>query len=143
MVVVKFKRFRPEARIPEYAHPTDTGADLRFCEEAAGINLWAGETRVCWTGIGIELPPGWEAQIRPRSSLSSKGILVAFGSVDEGYRGQLGVTITNTTREQYVLRKGDKIAQLVVCPRHTATFEEVDELGKSERAGGGFGSTGT
>lgn len=143
MVEVKFRSMVHGVRAPEYAHPCDSGADLRWYEEhEKAACLWPGDTRVLWTGIAIELPPGWEAQIRPRSSLSCKGIICHFGTIDNGYRGQLGVALTNTTRERYIVQRGDKIAQLVIAPLVRAQFTEVEQLSETSRSENGFGSTG-
>jgi dUTP pyrophosphatase len=140
-VRVKFKRFSDLARAPSYAKGGDSGADLHAASVGAGP-LWPGETRVVWTDIGVELPEGYELQIRPRSSLSAKGILCHFGTVDSGYRGQLGVTLTNLTTEPYPLQVGDRVAQAVIAPVQQVVFEAVEELAPSERSTLGFGSTG-
>jgi dUTP pyrophosphatase len=141
MTTVKFIKFSDHARVPTYANPGDSGADI-YC---AGIDkdpLWPDETRVFWSDIGIELPPGYEAQVRPRSGLSSRGIICPLGTVDNNYRGNIGVALTNTTREPYPVRPGDRIAQLVIAPVSRAMFEAVEELSPSERGASGFGSTG-
>lgn len=143
MVEVKFRAMTHGVRTPEYAHPGDSGADLRWYEEhEKAATLWPGDTRVFWTGLAIELPPGWEAQIRPRSSLSCKGIICHFGTIDNGYRGQLGVALTNTTRERYIVQRGDRIAQLVISACTRAQFTEVDQFSDSARGERGFGSSG-
>lgn len=142
MIEVKWKRFHPDALMPEYAYDSDSGADLRFFDKESAVLLWPGETRLLGTGIGIEMPPGWEAQGRPRSGLSSKGIRVSFGTIDNGYRGELLATVYNASKEQYIVRRGDKIVQLVFAPVHQARFVLVDELGASPRNTGGHGSTG-
>jgi dUTP pyrophosphatase len=141
MITVKFKRLSDLGRPPAYAKDGDSGADLYAADVGSGI-LWPSETRVIWTDIAIELPEGYEAQIRPRSSLSAKGILVHLGTIDQGYRGQLGVTMTNTGDDRYIIQRGDRIAQLVVAPVLRAVFEEADELSSSERSTAGYGSSG-
>lgn len=131
------------ARLPEYAKPGDSGADLRWYEDTiAKLVIDPNKTALLWTGIGIQLPAGFEAQIRPRSSLSAKGIWCAFGTVDSGYRGQLGIALTNTTREAFLVERGDRIAQLVIAPVVQAQFMQVDSLESSARGDTGFGSSG-
>jgi dUTP pyrophosphatase len=139
---IKFIKFSDQARTPERAHPTDSGADLFVANTNGDAMLWAGETRVYWTDIGIELPEGYEAQVRPRSSWSSKGVHVALGSVDQTYRGNLGVTVTNATREHIPIPRGTKIAQLVVCPVALPVFELAESISSSDRQDKGFGSSG-
>ncbi len=143
MVDVRIKLLAHGARVPEYAKAGDAGCDLRWFEpEHASIVMRPDETRVLWCGIAIELPDGWEAQIRPRSSLSSKGARVALGTIDSGYRGQIGVTLFNASREMQRFERGDRIAQLVFAPSHQAVFEVFDELADSQRGVGGWGSSG-
>lgn len=139
MISVKFKRFSENARVPAYAHATDSGADLYA---ANPVLIWPGDTQVVWTDVGVELPDGYEAPVRPRSGLSAKGVLVAFGTVDSGYRGSIGVTMTNTGRDPYTVTRGDRIAQLVVAPVARVSFEESEELAASARGDGGYGSSG-
>ena len=139
---VKVKRLNDDATIPTYAKPGDAGADLYACEK---VQLWNGMRKVVHTGISIELPEGYEAQVRPRSGLAiKKGVTVinAPGTVDAGYRGEIMVGLVNHSDEMHVVHPGDRIAQLVIKPVQQATFEEVDELSDSERGEGGFGSTG-
>jgi len=128
---------------PGYAHPGDAGADLLSAES---LTLPAGERILVSTGVSIALPDGFVAFVVPRSGLAAKhGITVlnAPGTVDSGYRGEIKVTLLNTDRaHDYAIEKGDKIAQLIVMPVVQARFIEVDELPKSQRGLGGFGSTG-
>lgn len=141
MICVRFKRFSEHARAPVYAKPGDSGADL-YAVDVGNGPLWPGETRVVWTDIGIELPEGYEAQVRPRSSLSAKGVLIHLGTVDSGYRGSLGVTMTNLGREPYPVARGDRVAQLVIAPVVRAEFVEAEQLAESTRGAAGYGSTG-
>jgi dUTP pyrophosphatase len=141
VTVVKFKKLSDLGRPPAYAKDGDSGADLYAADVGSGI-LWPSETRVIWTDIAIELPVGYEAQIRPRSSLSAKGILVHLGTVDQGYRGPLGVTMTNTGDDRYIIQRGDRVAQLVIAPVARVAFEETEELTPSERGASGYGSSG-
>jgi len=138
--LVRFKRFHDRAVVPEYAKPGDAGADLRTVES---VRLRPFEPVKVRLGIGIELPPGYEAQIRPRSSLNSQGVAVLLGTIDQGYRGELSATMVLLNRgyADYEIHIGDKVAQLVIAPVARATFVE-GELGESARGAGGFGSTG-
>ncbi|QDY91350.1 dUTP diphosphatase [Arthrobacter sp. UKPF54-2] len=128
---------------PSYAHPGDAGADLRARED---VVLAPGERRLVPTGVSIALPDGFVALIHPRSGLATKhGLTVvnAPGTVDAGYRGEIAVTLLNTDREQAIeLRRGDRIAQMVIQRVEYADFVPVQELSESVRGDGGFGSTG-
>lgn len=167
-------KLNENATIPTKAHATDSGFDLYAAED---VIIEPGETKVVPTGIAIQLPEGTEAQVRPRSGVTSKTKLrVQLGTIDNGYRGEIGVIVdniefesgitvedtdtfrvhnvaeevTNITEEvevdvnSYIVRKGDKIAQLVVQYLPKVEAVEVDELdGESERGSNGFGSSGT
>lgn len=142
MTVVRFKKFSDLARHPTYAKPGDSGADLVIANLGELTTpLYPGHTAVVWTDIGIELPHGYEAQVRPRSSVSRKGLLVHHGTVDGGYRGNIGVTVTNVGMTPSLISIGDRLAQLVIAPVAAAEFELVDELEDSERGTGGYGSS--
>jgi dUTP pyrophosphatase len=109
------------------------------------IALAPGERAGVPTGWAMELPAGWEGQVRPRSGLAIRhGVTVvnAPGTIDSDYRGELTVLLVNLGREPYVIRPGDRIAQLVVAPAAQARIEEAEALGDTERGGGGFGHTG-
>lgn len=133
----------PGAVLPAYAHPGDAGADLA-CDE--DVSLAPGERRTVGTGVSIALPDGYAAFVHPRSGLAARhGITIvnAPGTVDAGYRGEIRVTLLNTDlREQVVLRRGDRIAQVVVQRVERVRFVPVGELPESARGTGGFGSTG-
>ena len=136
------KRLDPAARLPERAHPGDAGLDL-FA--AAEVDVPAGEARLVGTGLAIELPAGTEGQIRPRSGLALRHavtVLNAPGTIDAGYRGEVGVLLVNHGREAFRVRRGMKVAQLVVTPVVEVDVVEADTLSETPRAGGGFGSTG-
>lgn len=139
---LRIKRLRPDAIIPQYAHPGDAGLDLFANEE---VRIAPGESKLVRTGISIELPPGTEAQVRPRSGLALKHqmtVLNTPGTIDEGYRGEVGVILINHGRQDFVAEQGMKIAQMVVKPVLRVHVEEVAELSDTARGGGGFGSTG-
>jgi dUTP pyrophosphatase len=149
---VRFKLLHELAKVPVYAKPGDSGADLYAIERC---ELVTGQPVVVPFGIAIELPEGYEAQIRPRSSLSKSGVHVALGTIDAGYRGPLGATVTlllsgerwsldeqRMEPVRYVIRPGDRIAQLVIAPVSHAAFEPAEELTMSERGESGWGSSG-
>lgn len=141
----KIKRVR-DVELPRYAKPGDSGFDLVAAEDTI---IWPGETKVVQTGLAFEIPPGYELQVRPRSGMTRNTKLrVVLGTVDSGYRGEVGVLVDNNERpislnmKAHVIEKGTRIAQGVIAPVVTAHFVEVDELSKSDRGTGGFGSTG-
>ena len=133
----------PELEAPSYAHPGDAGADLRARED---VVLMPGERKLVPTGVAIALPYGFVALIHPRSGLATKHgltIVNAPGTVDAGYRGEISVTLLNTDASQPIeLRRGDRIAQMVIQRVEHAQFIPVSELSGSVRGTGGFGSTG-
>jgi dUTP pyrophosphatase len=168
---IKIKKLRPDAVIPAYAHGLgeDAGVDLHAVDE---VVLMAGVPTLVKTGLAIELPTGYEAQIRPRSGLALKhGITVvnAPGTVDPSYRGEIGVILrwdgykpnalfwgaeyvnvltreiptADNPLERFVVKPGDRIAQMIISQFTPVTFEEVDELSDTTRGAGGFGSSGT
>jgi dUTP pyrophosphatase len=117
----------------------DAGMDLRAVES---VVLSPGVAQGVPTGIAIELPAGYEAQVRPRSGMALKhSLTVNFGTIDPGYRGEIRVIMFNLGRADYTIEKGDRIAQLVIAKYESIDWEE-GELGDSERGEGGFGSSG-
>ena len=138
---LSLKRLHPEAYLPEYAHGPleDAGMDLRAVES---VVLSPGIAQGVPTGIAIELAPGYEAQVRPRSGMALKhSLTVNFGTIDPGYRGEIRVIMFNLGRADYTIEKGDRIAQLVVAKYEAIEWVE-GELGDSARGAGGFGSSG-
>ena len=138
---VRIKKLHPDAILPNYAHGAteDAGQDLRALER---IVLRPGTAEAVPTGIAIELPPGYEAQVRPRSGLGLKhSLTVNFGTIDPGYRGEIRVIMFNLGRADYTVEKGDRIAQLVIGRYEAIEWVEGD-LGESARGAGGFGSSG-
>lgn len=140
---IRIKRLRDTIELPAYAHgpDEDAGMDLRA---ASGMLLPPGETRLVPTGLSIELPPGYEAQIRPRSGLALKHLLTmpnAPATIDPGYRGEIQVILLNLGKEPYEVHAGDRIAQMVIARYERIEWEEA-ELNASLRGGGGFGSSG-
>jgi len=131
-----------DAVLPSYAHEGDAGMDLYSNED---VTLLPGERALVGTGIRIALPNGFEAQVRPKSGLAAKhGITVLNtpGTIDAGYRGEVKVILINLGKEPYEVKKGKKIAQMVIKRVEKAELEVVDELPSSHRNEGGFGSTG-
>ena len=126
----------PNGIIPCKAHPTDAGYDLYASED---VLLWGNRPKKVSTDIFMALPINTVGDIRPRSSLNAKGVYVAYGTVDSGYRGELKVVMSAPF---YKVHKGDKIAQLVILPLVKTASEVVTELPPSDRGEGGFGSTG-
>ena len=142
MNTLKVKRLSPSATVPAYAHPGDAGLDLY---SAVASSIDPGERKLIGTGISIELPPNTEGNVRPRSGLALKhGITVlnAPGTIDRGYRGEVGVILINHGRVRFDVEPGMKIAQLVIAPCLAVDVEEASDLADSSRGQGGFGSTG-
>lgn len=164
---VKIRKLSPDVPVPRYATALAAGFDLTAAED---VVIAPGETALVRTGLAFEIPPGYELQIRPRSGLSLKTRLRVAnspGTVDADYRGEVAVIVDNIHSGDYpdgavhkygfdvtggrvrglrfgsyIIRKGDRICQGVICPVERAEFTVVDELGETERGGAGFGSTG-
>jgi dUTP pyrophosphatase len=142
-VHIKIQRIHPAAVLPVYAHgpAEDAGMDLCAVEDAT---LEPGVPRLVPTGLTIEIPSGYEAQVRPRSGLALKHSITmpnAPGTIDPGYRGELRVILLNLGREPYAIHAGDRIAQMIVARYEPVEWAEGD-LADSERGAGGFGSSG-
>jgi dUTP pyrophosphatase len=136
------KKLHADARLPQYAHGPEEDAGMDLCA-VERIVLSPGVAQGVPTGIAIELPAGYEAQVRPRSGMALKhSITVNFGTIDPGYRGEIRVVMFNLGAGDYVIQKGDRIAQLIVARYEPVEWEEGDELGESRRGAGGFGSSG-
>ena len=139
----KVKKLTDTARLPERAHSTDSGLDL-FSDEVT-FTIWPGDRKLTKTGIAIQLPYGFEGQVRPKSGLALKqGITVLNtpGTIDYEYTGEVGVILYNTNKEPVKIERGQKIAQLVITPVSYMGYSVVEELSKTDRGDGGFGSTG-
>lgn len=140
MVKFKVKKVREDAIIPEYAHPGDAGMDLFSC---INCNLEQGQRMLIPTGLSVHVPSGYVGLIWPRSGLAHKrGVDVLAGVMDEGFRGEMGVVLLNTGYDDLIIKKGEKIAQLLIQPIEICEIEEVDNLEDSSRGEGCFGSTG-
>jgi dUTP pyrophosphatase len=141
--IFRIQKLHAHAIVPSYAHgpAEDAGMDLHAVED---VSLAPGETKLVPTGIAIELPPGYEAQIRPRSGLALKHSITLPNSpatIDPGYRGELRVILLNLGKNPFELRRGDRIAQMVISRYEAVEWEEGDLAG-SARGAGGFGSSG-
>jgi len=141
-MTVKFRKIDPAAILPSYAHPGDAGMDVRSVED---LVVEPGGRKLVRTGLVMMLPPGYEAQVRPRSGLALKNgvtVLNTPGTIDEGYRGEVGVILANLGAEPFRVEKGAKIAQIVIAPCTQAEIVETAEIDETARGTGGFGSTG-
>lgn len=130
--------------LPHYATAQSAGMDLRANLDESVI-LKPLERTLVKTGIFMELPVGYEAQVRPRSGLAfKKGVTVlnAPGTIDADYRGEVGVILVNLSNEDFVIEDGERVAQIVIAKHEQPSWEEVEELIETERGAGGFGSTG-
>ncbi|AYN66123.1 dUTP diphosphatase [Euzebyella marina] len=131
-------------QLPHYETEASAGMDLR-ANISEPITLKPLERSIVKTGLFIELPVGYEAQVRPRSGLAAKkGITVlnAPGTIDADYRGEIGVILVNLSNESFTVENGERVAQLVIAKHERAEWNEVEELSETDRGAGGFGSTG-
>ena len=141
-IIVRFKRLHIDAAIPKQMHPGDAGMDLHACE---ALTLSPGERALVRTGLSVEIPAGVEGQVRPRSGLALKHgvtVLNAPGTIDAGYRGEIGIILINHGAEAFMIEPGMRIAQLVFAAVINVSVELAESLGESGRGAGGFGSTG-
>lgn len=131
--------------LPNYETIASAGMDLRaFIPES--ITLKPFERTLVKTGLHIELPIGYEAQVRPRSGLALKkgiGVLNSPGTIDADYRGEIGIILINLSQDDFIIENGDRIAQMIIAKHERAEWEEVEILSETDRGEGGFGSTGT
>ncbi len=145
MVTVRVRRVGtrgPPLELPRYETSGSAGLDLRADE---AFSLAPGERRLVPTGLAVEIPPGHEGSVRPRSGLAIRhgvGMVNAPGTVDSDYRGELQVILVNHGQEPVAFQRGDRIAQMVIAPVVQAELLEVEALGETGRGAGGFGSTG-
>lgn len=140
---IRIQRIHPAAVLPEYAHgpQEDAGMDLRSVEN---VTLLPNVPQLVPTGLTVEIPPGYEAQVRPRSGLALKHAITmpnTPGTIDPGYRGEVRVILLNLGKEPYTVHAGDRIAQMIVARYESVDWEEGDLAG-SARGAGGFGSSG-
>ncbi|MEM6866663.1 MAG: dUTP diphosphatase [Bacteroidota bacterium] len=136
---------RSKHPLPHYETMASAGMDLR-ANLHGPITLKPLERKIIPTGIFMELPIGFEAQVRPRSGLAAKKgvtVLNAPGTIDADYRGEVGVILINLSKEDFIIKDGERIAQMVIAKHERTEWQEVEELTKTDRGSGGFGSTGT
>lgn len=141
-MILKFKRIHPDAVLPAYAHPSDAGMDVRSVED---LTIPCGKRALVHTGLVMLLPLAYEAQVRPRSGLAAKfgvTVLNSPGTIDSGYRGEICVILANFGDTDFPIKKGDRIAQIVIAPVTQPTTEEVTTIDETDRGAAGFGSTG-
>ncbi len=138
-LIVKIKKLKPEARVPNYAHPGDVGLDLYSLTHET---VPPGGHARFWLGFALAFPPGYAAIVKDKGSISKAGLHVLGGVFDAGYRGEYNVHLVNLSDVPYTFEPGDKVAQLVILPVGLAEIEEVAELGETTRGEGRFGSTG-
>ncbi len=136
---LKVKRIHPGAKLPSYAHPGDAGFDLF---SSIDHDLAAGEVKAIPTGIQMAIPKGFVGLVWDKSGISLRSVHRLAGVVDAGYRGEVQVVLANLGREPYAVKKGMKIAQMLIQPVETVEIMEADELDDTSRGPGGFGSTG-
>jgi dUTP pyrophosphatase len=139
---LKIQRTVDDIKMPNYANPGDAGMDIY---SSVSMVLKPGEHKLIPTGIKIALPKGHEAQIRPKSGLALKhglSIVNTPGTIDEGYRGEIGVIVINHGKEDFEVKKNEKIAQMVINKVECLEVEEVENLDQTDRGEGGFGSSG-
>ena len=141
MVTVRFVKLNSEIKAPKMMTQGSSGFDIEASDDAI---LWPNKPEIIPTGIGVEIPLGYELQIRPRSSLAGRGILLANspGTIDSDYRGMVGIILVWTGQGPYNIKKGDRIAQLVLQSVPVMELVEVDKLTATKRGIGGYGSTG-
>jgi dUTP pyrophosphatase len=139
-MTIKIKKLHPEAKLPQYANPNDAGMDF-YANETIIIN--PNDRKLISTGISLAIPHGYVGLIWDKSGIASKhGIKTMAGVVDSSYRGEIKVLLHNLSENNYVVEKGNKIAQMLIQPVEQRQIKEVETLEETERGSGGFGSTG-
>lgn len=147
---VKFRKAHPDVKLPSYESGGAAGADIRADlthSYTQGDDMSLAPTQLCMvpTGLFVEVPPGYEMQVRPRSGLAAKNgitVLNSPGTIDSDYRGEIKVILLNTSDKTFHIQHGMRIAQIVIAPVVQMEFEEVEQLSESYRGTAGFGSTG-
>ena len=145
MTEILIKRLSKNVELPKYETNGSSGMDLS-AYISTDIKIEPGKTSIIPTGISLSIPKNFEIQIRPRSGLAAKNqisVLNTPGTIDADYRGEIKVILINLGKKKFVLEKGSRIAQMVLCPIAKAKIREVENLEKTDRGSGGFGSTGT
>ena len=145
MTEILIKRLSKNINLPKYETEGSSGMDLA-ADITSTINIKPGESSIIPTGISVSIPVNYEIQIRPRSGLAAKNqisVLNTPGTIDADYRGEIKVILINLGNKTFKVEKGLRIAQMVLCPIEKAKIKEVEDLEKTDRGSGGFGSTGT
>ena len=145
MTEILIKRLSKYINLPRYETEGSSGMDLS-ANINSNIEIEPGDSKIIPTGISVSIPKSFEIQIRPRSGLAAKNqisVLNTPGTIDADYRGEIKVILINLGKKKFVLEKGSRIAQMVLCPIAKAKIKEVENLEKTDRGSGGFGSTGT
>ena len=145
MTEILIKRLSKHINVPRYETEGSSGMDLS-ANINSNIEIEPGDSAIIPTGISVSIPNNFEIQIRPRSGLAAKNqisVLNTPGTIDADYRGEIKVILINLGKKKFVLEKGSRIAQMVLCPIARAKIREVENLEKTDRGSGGFGSTGT
>ena len=145
MTEILIKRLTKNINLPKYETEGSSGMDLA-ADITSTINIKPGESSIIPTGISVSIPVNYEIQIRPRSGLAAKSqisVLNTPGTIDADYRGEIKVILINLGNKTFKVEKGSRIAQMVLCPIEKAKIKEVEDLDKTNRGSGGFGSTGT
>lgn len=147
--VLKLNHFDQELPLPRYETSEAAGADIRASlpieQRGTGMVIRPGERVLVPTGLAMEIPQGFEVQVRPRSGFSLKTPLLVVnspGTIDSDYRGEVKIILGNFGTEDFTIKHGERVAQLIFAPVHQAIFESEDSLSSTERGSGGFGSTG-
>ncbi len=146
-ITIKFKRLSEEFNnipIPSYSTSGSAGMDIRAAMKEP-ITLKPMEVEMITTNLSVEIPQGFEIQVRPRSGLAAKhgiGILNSPGTIDSDYRGEVKIILINFSKEEFIIQPGERIAQLILSKVYKARFEETEKLNNSKRGEGGFGHTG-
>ena len=144
MTEILIKRLSKEVNLPKYETDGSSGLDLAACIDK-NIEIKPGQSEIIPTGLAVSIPKNFEIQIRPRSGLAAKcqiSVLNTPGTIDADYRGEVKVILINLSNKSFIVEKGLRIAQMVVCPVVKAKLKEVDSLEDTKRGSGGFGSTG-
>jgi dUTP pyrophosphatase len=136
---INILRVHPDATLPTRAHPDDAGLDLYNLED---FKMAPGEGKMIKTGIALAVPQGHVGLVADRSSLAKRGLKTAGGVIDAGYRGEIHIVMWNVSKENFELKKGERLAQLMIIPIATPAVVEVKELDSTSRGAKGFGSSG-
>ena len=144
MVKILVKKFDKNIKLPAYKTSGSSGMDL-VAHIKGKITIYPGKTAIIPTGIAVAIPKNYEIQIRPRSGLAAKksiSVLNTPGTVDSDYRGEIKIILINLSKKSFVVKSGDRVAQMILCPIAKCKLQEVKNLTKTVRGKGGFGSTG-